>query len=164
MGERSAVAAIALLVIVNLRHTEPKGFSAFDDEYYAPRSIAEKGINTTTREEYEPVAVVVRPPFSDQAVAGLTASVTVAETSIRPQRQELCAHVWVADHCLHFGEPAAAAKNKQGEALLLPCGEPRHIGVLQNVRAVLVIADVRHRHSGFMQQRCPLQQPRLRGV
>jgi uncharacterized membrane protein len=82
-------AAVVALVALNLAHTEPKRYLVFDDEFYAPESIARKGINTTTREEYEPVAVVVRPPFSDQVVAGLTASVTVTETSIRPQRQEL---------------------------------------------------------------------------
>jgi hypothetical protein len=82
----------------------------------------------------------------------------------QPQRQDLCAYLFAGEHVLHFGEPTAAAKNKQGKPLLLSGGEPRHVGVLQNVRAVLVIADVRHRHPGFMQQGRPLQQLRLRGI
>ena len=80
----------------------------------------------------------------------------------QPQRQNLCLHFFAGEHGLHFGKPAAAAKNKQGKPLLLSGREPRHVGVLQNVRTVLVIADVRHRHPGFVQQRRPLQQ--LRGI
>ena len=64
------VATLVVLVIVlfGLPHARPSKFLAFDDEYYAPEEIARKGINTTTREEYEPVWVKVRPAFVDQRV------------------------------------------------------------------------------------------------
>lgn len=52
-----------MLLLFNLSHTEPEGFLTFDDEYYAPESIAARGLNTTTREEYEPRWVhLLRPP------------------------------------------------------------------------------------------------------
>ncbi len=86
IGPRGALAVLAMLVLVNLHHTEPKGYLTFDDEYYYPDSIAEKGINTTTREEYEPRWVSVRPAYSpvklqahDGAMSGSALQVTPSE-------------------------------------------------------------------------------------
>jgi hypothetical protein len=84
LGPRKTVAATALLVAFNLPHTEPKGYLTFDDEYYAPASIAEKGINTTTREEYTPRWVERRPPWSPARLRG----VEVRRESLRSARQE----------------------------------------------------------------------------
>jgi hypothetical protein len=81
-------AALAF-VALNVAHTEPKGYLTFDDEFSAIRSP--QGINTTTREEYEPQAVEVRPPFTEEALRGLEHPVTVGETVMRAQRQE----IWV---------------------------------------------------------------------
>ena len=41
--------------------------------------------------------------------------------------------------------------------MLLARGKPRHVGVLQNVRAVFVIPGVRHRKAGLVEQRCPFE-------
>ncbi len=54
LGPKSVVLLIAAVVLVNLPHTEPKGYLTFDEEFYEPSSIAQRGLNTTTREEYEP--------------------------------------------------------------------------------------------------------------
>jgi hypothetical protein len=89
LGRRAGLVALALVALVNLPHTEPKGYLTFDDEYYAPQSIAEKGINTTTREEYEPRWVESRPPFTKAVLASRGAPITVREISIATARQEL---------------------------------------------------------------------------
>src|SRR5262249_27019509 len=85
---RAALAVAALLVAVNLPHSEPKGYLTFDDEYYAPDSIAQKGINTTTREEYEPRWVDTRPPHWTARLVGLDGAVAVQSLSVRTHRQE----------------------------------------------------------------------------
>lgn len=86
---RWTAALAGLLVVTNLPHTEPKGFLTFDDEYYDPPSIAAKGLNTTTREEYEPRWVEERPPYDPRRVVGLSASVAVTQVSRRAGREEL---------------------------------------------------------------------------
>jgi hypothetical protein len=54
LGPKVSVALIALVVLVNLPHTQPKGYQTFDDEYFYPASIAKTGYETTTRGEYVP--------------------------------------------------------------------------------------------------------------
>jgi hypothetical protein len=54
LGPKLVVLLIVAVVLVNLSHTEPKGYLTFDEEFYEPASIAQRGLNTTTREEYEP--------------------------------------------------------------------------------------------------------------
>ena len=61
MGPRLASAAIVALVLFNIAHTAPKGIQTYDEAYYSADLIAQKGINTTTREEYEPKTVYHRP-------------------------------------------------------------------------------------------------------
>ena len=87
LGPRCTLGAMAVLVLWNLGHTEPKGYLRFDDEYYAPASIAEKGINTTTREEYEPRWVERRPPWSRARLVGLDGPIEVREEGIESARQ-----------------------------------------------------------------------------
>ena len=45
---------IVLIVRISLRHTQPVDYESFDDEYYAPASIATHGLESTTRREYVP--------------------------------------------------------------------------------------------------------------
>jgi hypothetical protein len=85
---RWAVVSLAVLVLLNLPHTEAQGFLTFDDEYYHPQSIATKGLHTTTREEYEPRWVEVRPPYSPNAIIGVIQPVEVTEISRGAARQE----------------------------------------------------------------------------
>jgi hypothetical protein len=79
LGARATAVALLILVAINLGHTEPKRYLSFDDEYFCPQSIARNGINTTTREEYEPRWVAQRPPYSMRAMwlddAGVEAKV-----------------------------------------------------------------------------------------
>ena len=88
VGPRWTVAFLTILVLLNLPHTEPRGFLSFDDEYYAPQSIATRGLNTTTREEYEPRWVETRPPYTPRGLVGITRPVEVTEISRRAARQE----------------------------------------------------------------------------
>jgi hypothetical protein len=88
LGTKWTVAAVLFLVGFNLPHTEPVGYLTFDDEYYAPESIATKGLNTLTAEEYEPKTVTTRPPYFAQALFGLGSSLeveTIARSSIRQE-------------------------------------------------------------------------------
>jgi hypothetical protein len=87
LGPRRTLAAMAVLVLGNLGHTEPKGYLTFDDEYYAPASIAQKGINTTTREEYEPRWVDRRPPWSPARLVGTNGPVEVRQEEVESARQ-----------------------------------------------------------------------------
>ena len=54
VGAKPAVALIAILVIVNLHHTEPKGYQNFEEEYFSAPLIAKTGYETTSRGEYQP--------------------------------------------------------------------------------------------------------------
>jgi len=83
-----AVAVMAVALLLNLPHTEPKGYLTFDDEYYAPASIAALGINTTTREEYEPRWVVERPPRGRKGLTGVTAAIEILSSTVGSARQQ----------------------------------------------------------------------------
>lgn len=54
VGAKTTIVLIAILVLVNLHHTQPKGYQTFDEEYFAPGFIAKTGYETTTRGEYQP--------------------------------------------------------------------------------------------------------------
>jgi hypothetical protein len=60
-GAVGLAVACAALVAWGAPKARPSELLTFDDEYYAPARIAALGMNTTTREEYEPRAVAVRP-------------------------------------------------------------------------------------------------------
>jgi hypothetical protein len=81
-------AVLTLVVAFNLAHTEPKGYLTFDDEYYGPASIAARGINTSTREEYEPRWVAARPAPASTPLAGLRATVQIISSRRSSSRQE----------------------------------------------------------------------------
>jgi hypothetical protein len=64
--------AILALALFGLPHTTPSQFLTFDDEFYTPGSIAARGINTTTHEEYQPAWVKYRPPYDGTEIVPLT--------------------------------------------------------------------------------------------
>jgi hypothetical protein len=66
------VAAVVAMALFGLLHAKPSRFLPFDDEFYEPTSIARRGINTLTREEYEPVWVKMRPPYTAVELEPLT--------------------------------------------------------------------------------------------
>jgi hypothetical protein len=65
---KAAVVVIVVMVAANLHHTQPKGYLVFDDEFYYPASIAQRGLNTTTREEYEPRWVQQRLRYTGDGI------------------------------------------------------------------------------------------------
>jgi hypothetical protein len=67
-GAKTSMVLIALIVLANLHHTQPKDYLTYDDEYYYPASIARKGLNTTTREEYEPHWVKTRLAYTGNSL------------------------------------------------------------------------------------------------
>ncbi|MBI3448378.1 MAG: hypothetical protein HY049_05610 [Acidobacteria bacterium] len=67
-GRLLAAAAVAALLLWGYGKARPRDVLTFDDDYYAPARIASLGINTTTREEYEPRTVVRRPPHAESGL------------------------------------------------------------------------------------------------
>ncbi len=63
--------SIGALIAFNLSHAAPSGFLTFDDAFYTPAQIARLGMNTTTREEYEPRTVLERPSFRNEFVSAI---------------------------------------------------------------------------------------------
>jgi len=84
VGPKATVGVIVLMVIVNLPHTQPKGYITLDDENYAPASIAAKGMETAmwmaepiwvgTRVGYTGGGILTPTPLT--AVRGLSRSST----------------------------------------------------------------------------------------
>ena len=89
VGKRWTIALVAILAAINLPHTEPKGFLTYDDEYYSPQSIAARGINTTTFEEFEPQWVKLRPPPYSSPLLGISSPIEVTTISTRTASQHL---------------------------------------------------------------------------
>jgi hypothetical protein len=87
MGPRLATIAILALVLFNLTHTSPKGIQTYDEAYYSGDMIAQKGINTTTREEYEPKTVYHRPAFDSVLLKGVRSTPTVSQVAVSSNRQ-----------------------------------------------------------------------------
>jgi hypothetical protein len=87
LGPKWTLVAVLALALFNLRHTEPHGYLTFDDDYFAPQSIAAKGINTTTSEEFEPQWVESRPPYDQAGLAGVDSIVGVNEDLRTSSRQ-----------------------------------------------------------------------------
>lgn len=47
IGPKATTVAVVLLVLLNIQHTQPKGYLTYDDEFYEPPSTAERGLETT---------------------------------------------------------------------------------------------------------------------
>lgn len=78
--------AIAVVVCTNIGHTEPRDYLTFDEEYYAPESIAQKGITTSTREEYAPRTAQASLPFTPIKLLG---EIDVLSQQLATAKQEL---------------------------------------------------------------------------
>jgi stage V sporulation protein SpoVS len=87
MGPRMASVAIVVLVLFNIAHTEPKGVQTYDDAYFGADSIAHLGINTTTREEYEPRTVSQRPYFDNVLLKGVGSAPVVHQLAVTSDSQ-----------------------------------------------------------------------------
>ncbi len=87
MGARLASAAIVALVLLNIAHTQPKGVQTYDEAYYSSDLIAQRGINTTTREEYEPRTVYQRPGFDSVLLKGVRSAPVVSQLNVSSNRQ-----------------------------------------------------------------------------
>lgn len=70
-------AVVACLILINLPHTEPHGYLTYDEEFYAPESIAQRGLATTTREEYRPRWVKETPGYTDHRLSGVDGPIRV---------------------------------------------------------------------------------------
>jgi hypothetical protein len=88
VGVRWTIVLLVLLVGLNLPHTQPKGYLTFDDEYFAPESLAARGINTGTEEEFEPRWAETRPPYTTVALTGIGAPIQVRPLLKRAGREE----------------------------------------------------------------------------
>jgi len=123
VGSRGAIVALLAIVLLNIGHTEPKRYLVFDDDYYYPQSIAENGINTTTREEYEPHWVTKRPPYSAvklRATAGVV-SVNAAQIGASEQVFTATAQTSTSVEALTFDYPGWTAYIDGRETSITPC-------------------------------------------
>lgn len=64
LSTRQVFAAIGLVVVLNLSHTEPERYLTFDEEYYEPHNIAAAGLVSATFDAFEPRWVEQRPPYT----------------------------------------------------------------------------------------------------
>jgi hypothetical protein len=87
MGPRLASVALVVLVLFNIAHTAPKGIQTYDEAYYSADSIAHLGINTSTREEYEPKTVLYRPTFDSVLLKGVGSTPAVQQLAVRSNSQ-----------------------------------------------------------------------------
>jgi len=74
-------------VVLYLPHTSPKGIQTYDEAYYSADLIAQKGINTTTREEYEPATVYHRPAFDSVLLKGVRSTPTISQLAVSSNSQ-----------------------------------------------------------------------------
>jgi hypothetical protein len=88
LSPKGTVAMIALMVLVNFVHTEPKGYQTFDDEYFAPAMIAKTGYETTTRTEYEPRWVEVHLGYMGNGLVNPPSTVSLRTLSWTSTRHE----------------------------------------------------------------------------
>ena len=89
LGLRWSTTALAFLVLVNLPHTEPRGYRPIADEEWSADQIAKRGVNTTTREEYEPRWVESRPPYSAVRLRAMQGTGVVVASVIESDYQRL---------------------------------------------------------------------------
>ncbi len=87
MGPRLASLAIVVLVLVNIAHTQAKGIQTYDEAYFSADSIAHLGINTSTREEYEPRTVLQRPVFDSRLLKGVRSAPVVRQLAVSSDSQ-----------------------------------------------------------------------------
>ncbi len=111
-----------MLVLINISHTEPKGYLRFDDEYFYPDSIAHNGLNTTTREEYEPRWVGERPAYTPLALWGEDSQVKVSARRVTATSQsfEVAAAKPVLMHDTAFYYPGWTAMVDGREVTISP--------------------------------------------
>jgi hypothetical protein len=87
IGPRLTYVAIAAVVLLNVAHTQPKGIQTYDEAYYNAELIAQKGLNTTTREEYEPRTVLYRPKFDSVLLKGVRSAPIVSQLGVSSNSQ-----------------------------------------------------------------------------
>ena len=87
LGPRLASVALVVLVLFNVAHTSPKGIQTYDEDYYGADSIARLGLNTSTREEYEPRTVLYRPAFDSVRLKGVRSTPVVHQIAVSSNSQ-----------------------------------------------------------------------------
>lgn len=87
LPSRQALAAIGLVVLLNLSHTEPERYLKFDEEYYEPRNIAAAGLISATFDAFEPRWVKVRPPYTPLPLSA-PAGIELIERDERTARRD----------------------------------------------------------------------------
>jgi hypothetical protein len=87
MGPRLTSLALVALMLLNVAHTSPKGIQTYDEAYYSADSIAQLGLNTSTREEYEPKTVLYRPGFDSVLLKGVRSAPVVHQLNVSSDSQ-----------------------------------------------------------------------------
>ncbi len=86
MSPRATIAVMALMVVVNLHHTQPRSYLSYDEEFYSPASVAQHGLKAAAQDEYEPQWVQARVRYTGDGIltpTPLTAVRVLSWTSTR---------------------------------------------------------------------------------
>ncbi|HEX6894262.1 MAG TPA: glycosyltransferase family 39 protein, partial [Bryobacteraceae bacterium] len=75
---------LALLIVPNVSHYQPKGFRDLDLSFWTPQQIATRGIEVTTAAEYVPRWVKVWPAYDPRPARILNGDVVVQEVRRAP--------------------------------------------------------------------------------
>ena len=93
LGPRAAIGALAVLVLANLPHTAVKGYQVLPDESSSPMAIAQRGISTTTRGEYEPRWVAETPAYTPYRLTARDGPMDVVPVSLAAGHQDFAVRV-----------------------------------------------------------------------
>ena len=81
----------------------------------------------------------------------------MAQHNSQSQRHELLHKTRIFQLVFEFAQLASVAQNQLAQAVQFVEGETWQVGVVQNVRAVLVVIAVRNAHAGLMQLASPME-------
>jgi hypothetical protein len=87
MSFRPVLAAIGLVVVLNLSHAEPERYLTFDEEFYEPQNIAATGLFASTFDGFEPQWVEQRPPYTPVPLSA-PAGIELIERSEKTARRD----------------------------------------------------------------------------
>jgi hypothetical protein len=79
------ITAMALLIVPNLAHFQPRVFRDIDEQFWSPQQIAERGIEVTTFGEYRPKQMNTVPGFDPRPAEVVSGYADVRQASKSPE-------------------------------------------------------------------------------
>ena len=82
---RAFIAAMALLIVPNLSHFQPRVFRDIDERFWSPHEIAERGIEVTSFAEYRPRPMEAVPPYDPRPAEVVSGLAEVRQSAKSPE-------------------------------------------------------------------------------